>query len=133
MCFCGICCFIICVFVTIIIINCFYFALCIQTLMYAASQTRVAYEETKRLSQTESPIFVILCVLCFQRQSFLTFISLSELSEITMNTLNKSNPILMIQSDPIYFWWYFSNYSFLRLLISNITVIYLLYRLSIAK
>ena len=24
--------------------------------------------------QTESPIFVILCVLCFQRQSFLTFI-----------------------------------------------------------
>ena len=30
----------------------------------------------KRLDQTESPIFVILCVLCFQRQSFLTFISL---------------------------------------------------------
>ena len=28
----------------------------------------------KRLNQTESPIFVILCVLCFQRQSFLTFI-----------------------------------------------------------
>ena len=27
----------------------------------------------KRLNQTESPIFVILCVLCFQRQSFLTF------------------------------------------------------------
>ena len=26
----------------------------------------------KRLNQTESPIFVILCVLCFQRQSFLT-------------------------------------------------------------
>ena len=28
----------------------------------------------KRLSQTESPIFVILCVLCFQRQSCFTFI-----------------------------------------------------------
>ena len=28
----------------------------------------------KRLSQTESQVFVILCVLCFQRQSFLTFI-----------------------------------------------------------
>ena len=27
----------------------------------------------KRLNQTESPIFVILCVLCFQMQSFLTF------------------------------------------------------------
>ena len=27
----------------------------------------------KRLNQTESPIFVILCVLCFQRQSYLTF------------------------------------------------------------
>ena len=27
----------------------------------------------KRLNQTESPIFVILCVLCFQRHSFLTF------------------------------------------------------------
>ena len=25
----------------------------------------------KRLNQTESPIFVILCVLCLQRQSFL--------------------------------------------------------------
>ena len=30
----------------------------------------------KRLNQTEPPIFVILCVLCFQRQSFLTFILL---------------------------------------------------------
>ena len=28
----------------------------------------------KRLNQTESPIFVILCVLCFQRQPSLTFI-----------------------------------------------------------
>ena len=27
----------------------------------------------KRLNQTESPIFLILCVLCFQRQSFLYF------------------------------------------------------------
>ena len=31
----------------------------------------------KRLNQTESPVFVILCVLCFQRQSFLTFIPLA--------------------------------------------------------
>ena len=28
----------------------------------------------KRLNQTESPVFVILCFLCFQRQSFFTFI-----------------------------------------------------------
>ena len=39
---------------------------------YAASQTTVLH--MKRLNQTESPIFVILC--CFQRQSFLTFILL---------------------------------------------------------
>ena len=38
----------------------------------AASQTTVLH--MKRLNQTESPIFVILCVLCLQRQSFLTFI-----------------------------------------------------------
>ena len=30
----------------------------------------------KRLNQTESPIFVILCVLCFERQSCFTFISI---------------------------------------------------------
>ena len=41
-------------------------------LAYAAVQTTVLL--MKRLNQTESPIFVILCVLCFQRQSFLTFI-----------------------------------------------------------
>ena len=29
----------------------------------------------KRLHQTESRIFVIMCVLCFQRQSFLNFVS----------------------------------------------------------
>ena len=40
--------------------------------MYAPSQTTVL--PMKRLNQTESPIFVILCVLCFQRQSFFTFI-----------------------------------------------------------
>ena len=38
---------------------------------YAASQTTMLH--MKRLSQTESPIFVILCVLCFQRQSFFEF------------------------------------------------------------
>ena len=31
----------------------------------------------KGLNQTESPIFVILCVLCFKRQSFFTFIALN--------------------------------------------------------
>ena len=41
---------------------------------YAASQTTVLH--MKRLSQTESSIFVILCVLCFQSQSFLTFIKI---------------------------------------------------------
>ena len=35
---------------------------------YVTSQTTVLH--IKRLNQTESPIFVILCVLCFQRQSF---------------------------------------------------------------
>ena len=43
-------------------------------LLYAASQTSALH--MKRLNQTESPIFVILCVLCFQRQSFFTFILL---------------------------------------------------------
>ena len=37
---------------------------------YAASQTTVLH--MKRLNQTESPIFMILCVLCFQRHSFFT-------------------------------------------------------------
>ena len=36
---------------------------------YAASQTTVVH--MKRLDQTESPIFVNVCVLCFQRQPFL--------------------------------------------------------------
>ena len=39
---------------------------------YAASQTTVLH--MKRLNQTDYPIFVILCILCFQRQSFFTFI-----------------------------------------------------------
>ena len=39
---------------------------------YADVQTTVLH--MKRLNETESPIFVILCVLCFQRQSFLTLI-----------------------------------------------------------
>ena len=39
---------------------------------YAASQTTALH--MKRLNQAESPIFVILCVLCFQWQSFLIFI-----------------------------------------------------------
>ena len=39
---------------------------------YADVQTTVLH--IKRLNETESPIFVILCVLCFQRQSCLTFI-----------------------------------------------------------
>ena len=32
--------------------------------------------------QTESPIFVILCVICFQRQSFFTFISVNKITHI---------------------------------------------------
>ena len=39
---------------------------------YAVSQTTVLH--MKRLSQTESPIFVVLCALGFQRQPFLIFI-----------------------------------------------------------
>ena len=41
---------------------------------YAASQTTVLHR--KRFNQTESPICVVLCVLCFQRLSFFTFILL---------------------------------------------------------
>ena len=40
---------------------------------YAASQTTVLH--MKRLDQTESPIFVSFCGLCFQRLSFLTFLN----------------------------------------------------------
>ena len=54
--------------------------------MYAASQTTVLH--MKRLNQTESPIFVILCVLCFQRQSFLTFISFIDLVFNALAVLN---------------------------------------------
>ena len=39
---------------------------------YVALQTTVLH--TKRFNLTESPIFVILCVVYFQRQSFFTFI-----------------------------------------------------------
>ena len=35
---------------------------------YAASQTILLH--MKRLNKTESPIFVLLCVLCFKRQHF---------------------------------------------------------------
>ena len=41
----------------------------------AASQTTVLH--MKRLNQTESLFFVILCVHCFQRLSFFTFILLN--------------------------------------------------------
>ena len=41
---------------------------------YAASQTTVLH--MKRLNQTVSPIFVILCVLCFKTQSFFSLILL---------------------------------------------------------
>ena len=45
---------------------------CVLSSFETASQTTVLH--MKRLNQTESPIFVILCLLCFQRQSFMTFI-----------------------------------------------------------
>ena len=35
---------------------------------YAASQTKVVY--MKRFNKTEFPIFILLCVLCFQSQPF---------------------------------------------------------------
>ena len=40
--------------------------------MYTASQTTVLY--MKRLNKTESPIFVLACVLCFQRQPLIFFL-----------------------------------------------------------
>ena len=39
---------------------------------YAASQTTVLH--MKGLNQIKSLLFVVLCDLCFQRQSFVTFI-----------------------------------------------------------
>ena len=41
-----------------------------KTSGWKRTEKSVAYEET------QSPIFLILCVLCFERQSFLTFILL---------------------------------------------------------
>ena len=51
---------------------------------YAASQTVVLH--MKRLNQTESLIFVILCVLCFQRQTFLTFNTILDMYKEMFNT-----------------------------------------------
>ena len=63
----------------------------------------------KRLSQTESPIFVILCVLCFPRQSFLTFILCIA---NYMKRLNQTEPpifvilcLLCFQSQSFYFMY----------------------------
>ena len=53
----------------------------------------------KRLNQTESPIFMILCVLCFQRQSFfyVYFASLSLFFVVcTAFLLNIRKPHLLI-------------------------------------
>ena len=54
----------------------------------------------KRLSQTESPIFVILCVPCFQRQSFLTFIECHKTfaQEMTVNEKLCNNIALKLQA-----------------------------------
>ena len=54
---------------------------------YAASQSTVL--QIKRINQTESPIFVILCDLCCQRQSFLTFNS-PRVSMILLITTSKT-------------------------------------------
>ena len=51
---------------------------------YAASQTTVLH--IKRLNQTEFPIFLILYVLCFQRQSFFNFIYICCLPYCTGHT-----------------------------------------------
>ena len=125
MCFCEFCCFIICVFVKIIIINCFYFALCVQTLLnhYVYKTDRSAYKHVNFLS---NPVFrtgFFLNPLEFYYYCNISWIHVS-LSE---NCQTCSRP------DPVYFSWYFSSYSFLRSLISNITVMYLLDRLPIAK
>ena len=43
---------------------------------------QIAVLHIKGLNQTESPFFVILCVLCFQKQSFFTLILLYKLRRI---------------------------------------------------
>ena len=47
----------------------------------------------KRLSQTESPIFMILCVLCFQRQSGFSF-SLSEHEVLVVSYCGQSMSVV---------------------------------------
>ena len=59
----------------------------------------------KRLNQTKSPFFVILCVLCFQRQSFLTFTLLYGSWCFTVWWPSKVSPYIIIVQVIFYFLW----------------------------
>ena len=58
---------------------------------YAVSQTTVLH--MKRLNQTESPIFVIVCVLCFQRQSFFLFLFYENTERPGEDCVGSSKPL----------------------------------------
>ena len=70
-------------------------------IFYLTSQTTVLH--MKSLNQTESPIFVILCVICFQRQSFLAFIfkllKLNHSLPIYTSHVKKKNVLVVRVSD----------------------------------
>ena len=59
----------------------------------------VLHTSMKRLNQTESPVFVILCVFCFQRQSFFTFIPLAISFCHTLKTDAQPTNIYKIKKD----------------------------------
>ena len=69
---------------------------------YAASQTTMLH--MKRLNQTESPIFVILCVLCFQMQSFLLLLY-STVAVLCCMAAVKVSPYIIIVQVIFYFIW----------------------------
>ena len=67
---------------------------------YGASQTTVLHR--KRLNQTESLIFVILCVLCFKRHFFLLLFHSTVACVVPFGGCKKSP---RTSSHPFYFLW----------------------------
>ena len=60
----------------------------------------------KRLNQTESPIFVILCFLCFQRQSFFLLLFYSTIAGVVpCGCRKKASPYIIIVQVIFYFLW----------------------------
>ena len=70
---------------------------------YAASHITVLH--MKRLNKSESPIFVTLCVLCFQRQSFrfLFYVTVFTVLVLCRVAAVKSLPVHHHSADDILF------------------------------